>query len=549
MKRLASILFLFGALMTAQAQFPVTNNFFLDTYSDSFGVGAFGQRQNFVVMSRAINGNPGYTGSPRDRSRSGDDNRGMKTNREPKLGTLDWGAAQGKTNVYSLWYVSGNHVIGNGGSNGMVVDFADIMQGPVKMYNRNAVFTNDWPFLNSAAYNINIFIGDIAYRGSPPDTGSRDYSHGARTVANSNGIAFVDSYTNMSNAVVTAYAINSNGFWFSGSTNGGIPAYDHPANELNFVWAMTTIKSLEQFYGIESDSNVFTHVLDWNSTTPSQTNHCTVTGISVSGNTLTYTFHADRMGASYYHVTPSQTNDMTGGFALMPSLTNYECEIVRITNAPAGDYIFYEDGVNVGVVSSAKMAAGINMFTDVLKGAIQNQKDHTLELLCDYANVSRTNASDTYQPLGNKLWFKQGSYAGDVWATNNISVTSYVAQSDMVTINTELLTEDQLLHANVQQTNHTFTFQPVQSMTVTNGAVGNLTISRNGIRIIPFVYDPPMTNDHVQASYDLVNWYDDDGITYRPLIIDTNGNWVIEPINLACNQKVFYRVAGEAITP
>lgn len=444
--------------LAADAQLTITNHFGMSFYWDSFGTAQFAQRYTFVVWSFYAQMYPQYVMSPRDRSRSGADNIDVNTNRLQKLGSLDAALCTGVTNWFNFLFVSGNHVIANGGSNGIFAAQSQSVQAPTNTYNRLDVFTNDPPIPNAPLHFRNVLLGDIAYwpggNGGVVSTASRDYSYGGRSVALANGWPFVDMFVNISNAVQTAYGINTNGFWFSSSTGS---TNDHWGNEIQFVGGLTTIKSLGE------DTNIFTAVMDWsNPSVPSQTNHCTVSGGSVVGNTFTFTLHADRMGSSYYVPSATQTNDMTGGIPLMPSLTNYQCEMLRVTNLPALNYNMFEDGVQIMTnVASSTLSAGINLFL-VNAGAMWNQKCQTMNLLCYYANVSPTNATDTYQPHGtNELWVAQGSYAATVWPTNSTSVTNYIAQSDMVARNNALLAEDQVLNANVQQTNHTFVISAI----------------------------------------------------------------------------------------
>ena len=136
----------------------------------------------------------------------------------------------------------------------------------------------------------------------------------------------------------------------------------------------------------------------------------------------------------------------------MPSLGNQFCEILRVTNLPPGNYQITLDGSNCVQTTSAQLAAGFNWFTNYT-GAFWAQKKEGLGLMCDMLAVDRANASD--QTGLTKILFYE-SYANTVWATNDVSTASYLAQSDMVAREGELQAQDVPIHANAQQTNHTF---------------------------------------------------------------------------------------------
>ena len=418
------------------AQVPITNNTIITTWGDSFARAQYGQRQNFFILSHYVGMYPNFVISPRDHSRSGDSNLGMLTNRYPKYGIPEGGASYGTTNVLDFFYVSSN---GGVDSNTMYGWFGDLVKAPYQSYNKNGVLTNDWPETTNLFSKV--IIGDIAYQGSTGDPNSLHRNDGAQNVAVANGIPFVDSWNNTVAVVTNIYATNASGYWW--------PA-QHPGNELQLLWALTTLHSLGE------ETNAFTAVCDWNSTTaPSQTNHCTVSSITQSGGTFSFTFHADRMGPGYYTPDASQTNDCTGAFGLMPALSNYVCEIIRITNCPAGTYSLTEDGVVVATnIPSTRLQSGINLFTDVTTGAMWNQKKQILGLMCDSVDINRTNCSEDFRPNGNTLIYKFESNADAQWPLAT-DVSSYIVT--MRPFENEIISNDQLIHTAAIQTNHTLT--------------------------------------------------------------------------------------------
>jgi hypothetical protein len=388
----------------------------------------------------------------------------MDTSRMPMFGIPDAGASYGKTNGLNFFYVSDNaeyDVNPDISSNSIYGYFKDILQYPTNAYNRFGNLTNDWTQPNPQNLYQNIVIGDIAYDESDGHTYARDFSNGGRSAAIEDGVQFVDSWSNVLNVVTNAY-FNGPNLWFNA------PFYDHPANELQLIWTLTTLRSL----GV--DTNTYTAVLDFNAATVSSTNHCAVTGLSRNGNSLTFTFHADRMAPGFYVPDNVITNDCRGAFTLMPSLGNQFCEILRITNLPAGNYELAMDGSNVVTVTSAQLAAGYNNFTNY-SGPFWAQKKEILGLMCDMLDVARSDASTDAHPGTNILLENYESWARARWPTNdNTSVDFYIAQ--MSDREKELQAQDVLIHAAAQQTNHTITVSLISPPTLSIIAIGNETL-------------------------------------------------------------------------
>lgn len=436
----AAILF-FAA--PAPAGIVLTNDTMVTTWSDSFARSAAGQRQNFFLGSFFLNYYPQYFVSYRDHSRSGASNLEMLTNRVPLYGIPEAGASYGKTNGLNFFYVSQNGTIGTDGtfdSNSIYGLFKELLQYPTNSYNQSGVLTNDWTQPNPQNLYRNIVIGDIPYNTPDGEPVAQDYSYGARTAAQEDGVCFIDSWTNLVN-VITNANVNGPNLWFP-------PNFDHPANELQLIWALTNLRSL----GV--DTNTYTAVLDYNAATVSCTNHCTVTDLARDGNNLTFTFHADRMAPGFYVPDGYITNDCRGAFTLMPSLGNQFCEMLRITNLPAGNYELNIDGSNAVTVTSAQLAAGYNGFTNY-SGAFWAQKKEILGLMCDLLDVQRSDASTPIHPPPYAMIRYYEGWSEYLWPLNQSGVDVYIAQ--MAPHESDLQAEDLLIHAAAQQTNHVFT--------------------------------------------------------------------------------------------
>jgi hypothetical protein len=449
--------------LPASADLVLTNDTMVTTWSDSLARAQFGQRENFFLASFFINYYPQYFVSYRDHSRSGASNLEMLTDRVPEYGIPDAGACNGKTNSLNFFYVSANGSPDSDDSydsNSIYGFFKGLLQYPTNTYNSFGVLTNDWTEPNAPALFQSVVIGGFPY--NTPDGGieARDFSEGGRNAALEDGVPFVDSWSNLVNVVTNAY-FNGPNLWFNA------PAYDHPANELQLIWTLTTLRSL----GV--DTNTYTAVIDFNGAALSSTNHCTVTGLSRNGNSLAFTFHADRMAPGFYVPDGEVTNDCRGAFTLMPSLGSQFCEILRITNLPTGNYALNIDGSNVATVSSAQFDAGYNNFTNY-SGPFWAQKKEILGLMCDLLDVLRSDASSDAHPFENVLIQNYESWARVRWPTN-AGVNPYIAvMSDR---EAELQAEDILIHSAAQQTNHTVTVTLLPSPPSLNIArMGNETV-------------------------------------------------------------------------
>jgi hypothetical protein len=446
----------------APAALVLTNDTMVTTWSDSFARGIYGQRQNFFLGSYFINYFPQYFVSYRDHSRSGGYNEEMLTERVPMYGIPDAGTSHGKTNGLNIYYVSGNALPDYEdayNSNSIYGSFKELLKYPTNSYNRLGTLTNDWSQPNAQNLFQSIVLGDTPYNLPDGYPTSREYSYGGRSAALEDGAPFVDAWSNLIDVVSNA-STNGPNLWFA-------PNFDHPGNELQLIFALTTLRDLG------ADTNTYTAVLDFNTATVSSTNHCTVTALSRNGNNLSFTFRADRMAPGFYVPDGVITNDGRGAFDLMPALGNQFCEILRITNLPPGNYVLNMDGSNVVTISSAQLSAGYNGFTNY-SGPFWAQKKEVLGIMCDVQDVLRSDAS-TEATHGNVLNENYESFARVRWPTNNFGVDQYIAQ--MSDRESEIQAEDVLIHAAAQQTNHLFTIsRVVPAPVVSIGRIGNQAV-------------------------------------------------------------------------
>ena len=495
LQMLAALTALFAMRAPAQTSpLILTNDTMVTTWSDSFARATFGQRQNFYLGSFFLSYYPQYFVSYRDHSRSGASNLEMLTNRVPEMGLPDAGASQGKTNSLNFFYVSDNGdapFFDSYDSNSIYGFFKGLLQYPTNTYTRFGVLTNDWSQPNPQNLYQSIVIGDIAYDTEDGLPAARDYSYGGRSAALEDGVPFVDSWSNLV-AVTTNAFLNGPNLWFNA------PWFDHPGNELQLIWDLTNLRSL----GV--DTNTYTAVIDFNAAKVSSTNHCVVTALSGNGTNIQFTFHADRMAPGFYVPDGSITNDCRRAFTLMPSLGNQFCEILRITNLPAGTYEIDMDGSNVVTVTSVQLAAGYNNFTNY-SGAFWAQKKEILGLMCDMLDVLLSDACTDAHPNDHVLIENYESWARARWPTNKAGVNGYI--TEMSDRESELQAEDVLIHAAVQQTNHIFSVTLTSPQPVVNiGGVGNQTVlswanTAYGLQSAPSINGPFITIPGATSPY------------------------------------------------
>jgi len=444
MKRLTVILFslLSSAMVVRAGWLDLTNDTQETTWSDSLSRSQAGQRQNLILLSYGICYYPQYFVSFRDHSAGGHNNIDMWQQRLPQYGIPDIGLLANKTNELDIFYVSGNGVLN---SNAMFTNFVPILQYPTNIYNQAGKLTNDYPGGNIVTnYHQMLVVDDPPAWSADGQFGgvTLAYNAGANAAADAAGVHHIDSFRNISNAIVTGYPANSNLFVEINVPN------DHPGNTYQGVWVLTT------FTNALCDSNTFAAVIDFNSAVVRSTNHCTVPSISGVSNSVTYTLHADRMAPVLWHPDGVTTNEMWGAFALMPSLTNTFCEMLTFTNMPSATYQFSMDGNFVTNVTAVNGRVDVNLWM-IPNQPFQAQAQSILYLMCDMLDISRTTQSNDAHPGSTLLMELYESNAGVIWATNTLGNTAYVGF--MQPSENLLVPTDVLIHAAAQQTNHTVT--------------------------------------------------------------------------------------------
>ena len=469
--RFIAVIFLFCCLqLTIQGQTAqqaiITNDTKVTFVGDSFFFSQYGQRYNFVMGSFFINYYPQYFVSWRDFSRSGQNNVGFNTEEFAEYVTADAGSCYGKTNDLFFVLTSSN---GSFSSNAIYTNIVISLTFPGSNYNQNVILTNDWSQPNEQfLYKFSI-VGDAPYH-KPGGGSSYTYSDGGKTAAIEADAPFIDSFRNLSNAVLSfngGYPANSN-LWFF---NGG--AYDHNGNIIQGAWAMTSLINPTNGGGLGVDTNTFTFIINAATATISLTNHCIISGLTGNSSHLSFTFHADRMAPGYWMPDGVTTNDMRGMFDLIPSLTNSFCEIMKIPNLIPGNYLITWDGTNKYIRTASQLAVGDNLFANY-SCSLWPQKMLILYDLCDMMDVSHVDAAADQHPGDNRHIERFRSNANSLWPLNTSGVDAYIAE--MQTFETDLIGQDIVIHNDAQQINHSITITRILDVQFNNATLKNITL-------------------------------------------------------------------------
>ena len=436
MKRAFTILFLACSLSAHAIDYgALTGDLIVNEYGDSYEVGPFGNRGDCMVDSGIILLNPTVTVRPRVEARSGGSNP-KELIRIAEYGAPHYWYSHGATNVLDFIPVSSN---GGLSSNQIYGYVSQELQAPYWMMDQNTNFVHDWT--QSTNNYFKIVIGDFPQA-------NLDFSYEFRSLGGSNaavgmGYPYIDTWdTKLTNIIATLTAGDTN-LYHSGG---------HPNSFLQFMWGMIRMR------GMSLPTNVFTCVLDWNSSTPSQTNFCAESGWSASGNSRTFTFKADRQGPAFDIATTNsaavvtQTNDIRIAFALYPALGNQFMEILRVTNCPPGNYQLTMHGTNWVQLTDSQLAAGFNIWSNYsTANEFFAKAAATLAQQRIQRNVNPTNASDAYQ-AGNFMNDDYQSHARARWPTNTQGVDFYGAL--MQDFEQTLVSQDSVIHAAAQQVPH-----------------------------------------------------------------------------------------------
>jgi len=452
MKRSTSIfavLFFLCGLTAEGADLSISNNAIVCFFGDSWNydpdpsasTNIAGFRMEAYVHSYLALNYPQYSLFFYNWSRSGGTMDDMLTNRLQRLGLPVWGYQSNNFQHIGIACMTDN---GGLDSNGMYLAMSNVFQAPRIMSDGGTALNSQSGWASTATVQW-IGLGEPPLEGPGPDTAQRDRNDATTNAGPRLGLRGIDIWNPLSQSWTNDYIANggTNIQWFSA------PKAGHFASGGALSWALAILKS------ITTDTNISTCIADWAGSVVS-TNHCVLSGVSQSGNTLTFNRLDDRLPMAWDVPDGTITNNATTAFNLAPGDANYFQFTLQITNLPVGNYIVKIDGATVAVLPQAVLAGGWNMFTNYT-GPYWAQRKEVLGLIRDLEYVNRVtlipgSAGDQLGlvALGSNLdtQWGLGKRGDDLIAAGNAKVAQ---------VNTNSAFSFAAIRAAAQPTNHTFT--------------------------------------------------------------------------------------------
>ena len=447
MKCLSTVLFAFTFVMSARAtaDLVVSNNAVACWFGDSYDYDDDSAGSNNIVgfqseayfYSYLVLNNPASNIQFYNFSRSGGLLNDEILNAASK-GIVVWGYQWNRNQHLGFGIGTEN---GSLNSNQMYLAMSNLFQAPVVITN-GSIMTNQpgWCSSNLVQW---IGVGDTPLDANDGGVSTHMVQNdGATNCGLTLGVRGIDLWhTNLNSW--------TNDWISQGGTNVGWifkpAAHLGKGGQLNR--ALTLIK------GITTNFDVSTCTLDWNSASPSATNHCVVSSISKSGSVLTFNRLDDRLPMAWDVPDGTITNDCRNAFNLIASDGNLFRFTLQITNAPTGNYTIQIDGVTVATLTDSQLSNGWNMFTNYV-GPYWNQRKEVLGRIRDLEYVNRVTLKPGSAGDGQGLVSLMSNIAGQ-W---NAGLRGDALISDTTLSNkvAQVQTNFTAIHAAAQPTNHTF---------------------------------------------------------------------------------------------
>jgi hypothetical protein len=232
------------------------------------------------------------------------------------------------------------------------------------------------------------------------------------------------------------------------------------------------------------ETNVGSCVIDFSAATLRSQSHMTITGLQLSGNTLTFSNTCDRMPMAWDVSSQPSISGVSDAFTAMPQLADAFRWMVQVTNLPSGNYQVKIDNSNVVILTSAQLAAGWNMFA-VTNGPYWAHRSAVLDAKRDQEGADHVTLADhsagSQGTLGVGDMVNYISNANDQYDSQHKRGSSFV--SAMASFVSNVKQYDVAIHNAAVQTNHTFTITKINTLNV-----GTLNVyAMNGVE-----YSGPM---------------------------------------------------------
>ena len=455
MRRILAILFLLPLLGAASFGSIITNDntalvFFASSY-DTYTYHYFGD----YVSSWVSLAQPQYTNHWYSASRSGGSLEDANEDRLERLGLAHW--AEGKRAIGIIMADDA----GGYSSNDVRIQLTNTFKAPQLLFNGSA-YTNEggWASTNTVTW---IGVGAIPHDSLDGDSGEWARNDAVLQMCADYGLQGVDMWHTL-----------WTGGWGADATNGthltGFYTGSHPYASGSVTMGIVLASALAG-----ADTNVSLATVDWNATAVVSTNHCVISGVSRSGNVLTFTRHDDRLPMAWDVPDGFITNDCRNGFVAVPQFSNAFWFTIAITNLPAGNYKVSIDGSQITTLSASALATGWNMFASDYSSQYWRQRVKVLSLVrlkdgADPVTLIDHSAGEG-GPSGLDL-VNYASWSRQFWLDPTIRGDSLI--SSIHFISADLNGIDKQIHDAAQPTNHIFTITRV-SQTITFPSPGDQT--------------------------------------------------------------------------
>jgi len=454
MKRLVSILILLAAFTASAADLVISNNAVIVGFGDSQDADGSGapstgyMRQAYIHSYFALN-YPQYTLSIYDFGRSGGTMDDRLTNGLQSDGLACWGFQSNNFQHLGISFCTDN---ANLVSNAMYLAQSNMCLAPGMM--SDGVFPLVTQTGWAATHPVQWIVAgsDPAATADGGDIGGTQSQRARDAGCTNAGINFGVAGISLFYPVVAGWtndAATNNAAYvgiFKGTSKEG---HIEAPGQLNMAIAF--------LQGITTDTNISTCTINFNGAFAAATNHCVISSVSRTGNTLTFNRLDDRLPMAWDISNTDPTNNATPAFTLIPSQADAFQFTLQVTNLPAGHYRVQIDGVTVADnMSSATLASGWNMFTNTF-GPYWNQRYEVLGRIRDFEYVNRQtrvpgSAGDDTGEVS------LGSQAFSQWTSAVRGDALIAALNDKIAhLHTNSVSSFAAIHAAAQPTNHTFT--------------------------------------------------------------------------------------------
>ena len=227
------------------------------------------------------------------------------------------------------------------------------VSAPTNMFN-GVIYTNEGGFAASNTFTW-IGLGGIPHNSLDGDSGEIARNNAVTNMFNLLGRPYVDMWHPLWNP----QGVEG---WGPDETNGITADWNagsHPSAALSLTMGINIARTLAG-----ADTNVSLATVDFNAGAIVSTNHCTITGISKTATSISFTRLDDRLPMAWDVPNGTITNDCRDAFRVLPSMINAFWFTLAVTNLPAGNYNITVDGVLTDIATDAQLAAGRNWFTN-----------------------------------------------------------------------------------------------------------------------------------------------------------------------------------------